>query len=63
MKDSGGLEQSECIMKKAKNIFIHRLEYRMWEKLEMLRVTLKFFVKASGIMDLPSTEVNNNEEK
>lgn len=59
MKDSGGLEQSECIMKKAKNIFIHR----MWEKLEMLRVTPKFFVKASGIMDLPSTEVNNNEKK
>lgn len=32
MKNGGGLDQSRYIMEKDKNIFIHRLEYRIWKK-------------------------------
>lgn len=55
-KDSRYLYQLGYIIGKAKNIFTHRLVYRLGKK-ERLTVTPKFLAKASVMMMFPSTEI------
>ena len=46
----------DILLEKLKNIFTHRLVYRLGKK-ERLTVTPKFLAKASVMMMFPSTEI------